>query len=153
IITPIVIAMMRALHFKEKMILPFIMASGFVAETTSLPFVISNLVNIVSADFFNIGFIDYMTRMFVHNLFNIVADIQVLYIVFRKSIAIKYDQSHLNPAKEAINDQALFRLSWVVLAILLAGYFVSGFINVPISVIAGVVAIAFLLFARTSPAV
>src|SRR5699024_10763992 len=42
---------------------------------------------------------------------------------------------------------------WIVLAILLAGYFVSGFINVPISVIAGVVAIAFLLFARTSPAV
>src|SRR5699024_9682129 len=143
IITPIVLAMMRALHFKEKMILPFIMASGFVADTTSLPFVVSNLVNIVSADFFNIGFIEYMTRMFVPNLCNLAESMCMLYIVFRKSSISKYDQSHLKPAKEAINDQALFRLSWIVLAILLAGYFVSGFIIVPISVIAGVVAIAF----------
>lgn len=45
----------------------------------------------------------------------------------------------------------MFRLSWFVLALLVAGYFVSEFLDIPVSVVAGVIAICFLLMARRSP--
>ncbi|MBD0382418.1 arsenic transporter [Paenibacillus sp. WST5] len=153
ILTPIVLAMVRTLNFERTMILPFVMAGGFIADTASLPLTVSNLTNIVSADYFGIGFGEYASRMFVPNLFSIGASMLVLYICYRRQIPLHYDVSMLKQPREAIKDERLFRLSWVILGVMLLAFLASEFIAVPISLITGAATLFFLLAARRSPAV
>ena len=95
ILTPIVIAMLTALRFSPAATLAFVMAAGFIADTASLPLVVSNLVNIVSADFFDIGFARYASIMWPVNLVSVVVTLGMLWLFYRKEVPLEYSPEQL----------------------------------------------------------
>jgi arsenical pump membrane protein len=147
ILTPIVLAMLLALGFTPAATLAFVMAAGFIADVASLPLVVSNLVNIVSADFFNIGFNEYAAVMIPVNIVAVAAALAMLLLYFRHSIPARYDASQLKRPAAAIRDAATFRMGWVVLALLLAGFFGLEPLGVPVSATAAAGALLLLAVA------
>ena len=136
ILTPIVIAMLQALRFSPQATLAFVMAAGFIADTASLPLVVSNLVNIVSADYFKLGFAQYAGVMVPVDLAALVATLLALVVFFRKDIPKNYDLSQLEAPAAAIRDKATFIAGWWVLGLLLLGFFWLEGLDVPISAVA-----------------
>ncbi|KAB0324807.1 arsenic transporter [Janthinobacterium sp. PLB04] len=136
ILTPIVIAMLRALKFSAKATLAYVMAAGFIADTASLPLVVSNLVNIVSADFFKIGFAEYASVMVPVNVVAVAATLGALLLFFHRDIPRDYAVAQLKRPDAAIRDLGTFRAGWLVLALLLVGFFSQEYLGVPISLIA-----------------
>ena len=138
ILTPIVIAMLLALGFNKGTTLAFVMAAGFIADTASLPLIVSNLVNIVSADFFNIGFTEYASIMVPVDIAAIIATLAMLHWFFRKDIPKQYDVTKLSEPTLAIKDMTTFKTGWLVLILLLIGFFVLEPLGIPISAIAAI---------------
>ena len=147
ILTPVVIAMLRELRFSAKATLAFVMAAGFIADTASLPLVVSNLVNIVSADYFDIGFARYAAVMVPVNLVAVGATLAALMCFFRNDIPTRYDAVHLKRPEQVIRDHATFLTGWWVLALLLAGFFWLERLGVPISAVAAAGAVLLLAVA------
>ena len=153
IITPIIYEKMKALKFERKNMLPFIMAGGFIADAASIPFKISNLVNIVSADYFNLGFFTYFIDMYLPDIFSISISVIALFLYFKKDIPKNYDVNLLKNPREAIKDNSMFKFSFFILALLLGGYFLSEFLNLPVSAFAITFAFLFVMLGLKSPAV
>ena len=153
ILTPIVIAMLLALGFSQGTTLAFVMAAGFIADTASLPLIVSNLVNIVSADFFGLGFTQYASVMIPVDAAAIAATLIMLHLFFRRDIPATYDVSLLKTPASVIKDPATFRAGWIVLLLLLVGFFVLEPLGIPVSAIAAAGAAVLFVVAKRGHAI
>lgn len=144
LLTPIVIAILVRLEFSASAALAFIIATGFIADTASLPLVISNLVNIVSANFFEISFNRYAAVMVPINLVSIMTTLAVLWFAFGRKIPKRYPVDVLDEPKSAIVDGYVFRAAFPVLGVLLIAYFVLARWHVPFCVVTGAGALVLL---------
>ncbi|OCL92070.1 arsenic transporter [Aliarcobacter thereius] len=153
ILTPILLAKMRVLNLNLKTIVAFLLAGGFISDSASLPFVFSNLTNIVTANYFNIGFTKYLFDMITPFLVSVAISTLFLWIILRKEIPKSVDITLLKEPKSVIKNIKLFYFSWLFLVLLLLAYFVSDSYSLPISIFALGGAIIFLIIASLSKSV
>ena len=147
LLTPIVIAILLRLNFGPPAALAFIIATGFIADTASLPLVISNLVNIVSANYFDIGFDRYAAVMVPVNFVSLAATLAVLWLAFGRRIPKHYSVESLAPPHMAVKDPLVFRAAFPLLAVLLAAYFVTAPLGIPIAFVTGTGAVLLMAIA------
>jgi len=153
ILTPILLAKMKYLKMKPLAIFAFLMAGGFIGDSASNPLVISNLTNIVTAGYFDIGFVEYAKNMFLPNLLSIVASIAILWVYFRKDIPLSVDVSELPEAESVIKNMTMFKISWFFLGLLMIGYLIGDHYKLPVSIFALGGALVFLAIANHYKAV
>ncbi len=146
ILTPIVYAMLIRSGFDKKHVLPFIIATGFIADSASLPLVVSNLVNIVTSSYFSIPFLDYAAVMIIPDIAAIMASVLFLTLYFRKSIPKTYDAQGLGNPSEVIKDHLIFRLAIPTIIVLIISYSIGGMFGIPVALIAvPIVAVIFMI--------
>lgn len=147
LLTPIVLAILLRLEFPPAGALAFTIACGFIADTASLPLVVSNLVNIVTANYFGVPFGRYAAVMVPVNLASVAATLLVLWLWFRRDIPVRYAVAELELPRQAIRDRALFRAACPLLALLMVAYFVTGPLGVPIALVTGAAALVLMAIA------
>lgn len=147
LLTPIVLAILLRLDFPPSAAFAFVVACGFVADTASLPLVVSNLVNIVTANFFGISFGRYAAVMVPVNLVSIAATLVVLWLWFRRDLPMTYRVDELEEPRHAVRDLAVFRTAFPLLGLLLVAYFVTGPMDTPIAFVTGAAALVLLAVA------
>lgn len=153
ILTPILLAKMRILQLNMKTIVAFLLAGGFISDSASLPFVFSNLTNIVTANYFSIGFAQYFFDMIIPFIVSVLASTIFLWLILRKDIPKTVDITLLKEPKSVIKNMKLFYFSWVFLAFLLCAYFLGDAYDLPISIFALGGATIFLIIATISKSV
>jgi arsenical pump membrane protein len=150
ILTPILLAKMRILQLNAKTILAFLLAGGFISDSASLPFVFSNLTNIVTANYFDIGFMQYLSNMIIPYIVSTIVSIIVLWVILRHDIPKTVDVNLLKNPDDVLKSKTLFKFSWIFLALLLAGYFIGDGFDLPVSVFALGGGLLFLIIASVS---
>ncbi|WP_274650247.1 ArsB/NhaD family transporter [Paenibacillus humicola] len=140
IMTPIALEVTALLKLPRKAKIAFLFSVGLMADTASAPLMMSNLTNILTADFFGISFGDYAKVMLIPGMTAIVATVGMTALVFGRTIRREENREeapHSFPAPgSAIGDKRLFAVSWIMIGVMMAGYLVSGRLHLPVMAVA-----------------
>ncbi|TKX31399.1 arsenic transporter [Campylobacter aviculae] len=135
VITPIVIALFSTLKdIKKSMILNlFLLSVSFLCDASSNTFIISNLTNIITAKYFNLGFLEFAKIMFLPNLLVLFSTLFMVYFGFLKALPREIEiRTHLGK----VISKKLFIFCIFYLTLFVASFFMAEFFNLNTSLFA-----------------
>lgn len=147
ILTPIIYLLLLRANLSKREIIPFIMATGFIADSSSIPLIVSNLVNILTAEYFRISFVEYALRMILPDAVSIAASLFFLFLFYRKQIPREFSLSNMKNENDVIRDRLIFRMSLPMIVLLLLAYSLGGLFSIPVAFVAGPTSAIILLIA------
>jgi arsenical pump membrane protein len=145
--TPTVMEMLLLLGFSPTRTLAFVFATGFIADAASAVLPASNLVNLISVDYFKISFLRYVMVMGPVNFVAIASSLSVLLFYFDRDIPPTYSLERLPPPASAIRDPLVCKWSFAILGLLPIGYFFASALSLPVSLITAIIALVMLALA------
>lgn len=132
IFTPLVLGLfLRAKKADFKLIIVFLFASGFVCDISSNALIISNLTNIISANYHKIGFYDFAFTMLLPNLLGFLAMLFLFLLVFNNLLKQDLIFSHISAPKLS---NRLFAFYLMLLLAFVLSFFISQKFGVPLCV-------------------
>jgi arsenical pump membrane protein len=148
VMTPIIYALTTRRRLDP---LPFMFACAFVANTGSLMLPVSNLTNLLAFNDLHLGFAAFASRMWLPNLFAIIANYLVFRWLFRARIPKQFDRT---ASLDLPPKNAWFWCCAVVLLATLLGLIGLGLARRPLSIAAltgaGVLLLAALIQKRVT---
>lgn len=136
VLTPIVYWVLSSTDIPRMSYLPYIMAVGFIADTASLPFVISNLTNILATSFFDIHFLQYAEIMIIPDAVAVLTSLAVLMAIYGKSLPASFTTVKSISQEDTIKDRRIFGMALPVLVILAVIYSIGGLYSIPVAIFA-----------------
>ncbi|BBD73420.1 hypothetical protein HS1genome_1809 [Sulfodiicoccus acidiphilus] len=88
VVTPIVVHFLQKNGVEEKV--PFLLATELMADAASVPFVVSNLVNVVSATYFHISFLSHARVTFLPYVVSTLTTIGVVFLLYGRELKGSY---------------------------------------------------------------
>lgn len=150
ILTPIVYELLKALGITGRGALPYLMACGFIADAMSIPLSVSNLTNIIAADFFDLSFARFAGLMLLPAAATLAASLAALLWYYRRETPATCDSSALADPRLAVDDRFLFLTGIAVLLGMVVFFFAGHRLGVPASAVMGTGAALLLLATRVN---
>lgn len=133
IITPIIIALFSTLKDCKNhafILSSFLLSLSFLCDASSNALVISNLTNIITANYFKIEFLEFAKNMFLPNLFVLLSTIAVVFLLYIRVLPKRLEFKRIK--KEQIS-LSLFFLCAVFLFLFVSSFFIGEIFDVKIS--------------------